>query len=252
MTAFQATGCKCKRLAYTEEGTCMFCGRGVIRDPRPPRPRPALSALIEPEPADLDGAALAGDSYARLRHVPRDGWTRELVVERLRAWNRAEGSPPRLRDWARGDADRRVWPSQKVVLALFVKWSYALEAAGLEPRPRGWPAPDVAVREPAPPLPRSSYDALRPVSARDWTQELVIERVRAWAAVEGRPPRGPEWRYASPLWPSKKIAQRLFGAWTGAIVAAGFPPNRPGPAPTRYTGGSEEEQTRLDGEGQCG
>jgi transcriptional regulator with XRE-family HTH domain len=71
------------------------------------------------------------------------------ILQAIRAWNRVHGEPPTLADWAPARARRLGhewraqrylagdWPHLNTVLRRFGTLSAAVEAAGLEPRPRG-------------------------------------------------------------------------------------------------------------------
>jgi hypothetical protein len=67
---------------------------------------------------------------------------------------------------------------------------------------------------------------------RRWPRERVIERIQTWAAEhDGRPPRYDEWHpsrrphpdWEKYVWPSSYVLQQMFGSWSNAIEAAGFP-----------------------------
>ena len=68
---------------------------------------------------------------------------------------------------------------------------------------------------------------------RRWDERSVIDALKRWARIEGRPPSSEEWlpgrnareRWARdyPAWPSNGTVSRLFGSWNAAIAAAGFP-----------------------------
>jgi hypothetical protein len=56
-----------------------------------------------------------------------------------------------------------------------------------------------------------------------WTRERIIERVRDWAEIHGRPPTATDWRVGRGVWPPTGSVQKCFGLWADAIEAAGFP-----------------------------
>lgn len=86
------------------------------------------------------------------RRGPSVSWTRERVVEAMRAWTLTYGEPPSFRDWTSGGSDtaryRRLKrsgliASAKTVAEVFGSWNAALEAAGYRPRlPGGQRRPD--------------------------------------------------------------------------------------------------------------
>ena len=68
----------------------------------------------------------------------------------------------------------------------------------------------------------------------------MIDRIRAWAAETGAPPRVTDWTGDSekwdreyPRWPSRLAVTERFGSWPAALQAAGFAPDarRWGPRP---------------------
>lgn len=67
-------------------------------------------------------------------------WTRERVIEALRAWAAENGRAPIFSDWERSGKDH---PAIRTITAgsdpTFKTWSEALEAAGFEPRKRRGP-----------------------------------------------------------------------------------------------------------------
>lgn len=69
-------------------------------------------------------------------------------------------------------------------------------------------------------------------AVRYWTEERVIDAIRAWAAEHGEQPRARQWARATPDSPAYATVQELFGCWNGGIRAAGFvgrPAQAPGP-----------------------
>jgi hypothetical protein len=81
--------------------------------------------------------------------------------------------------------------------------------------------------------PRCTQCALEANAAlvRRWDQPAVIDAIKRWTRIEGRPPSSEQWlparnaheRWAReyPAWPPNGTVTRLFGSWT-AITAAGF------------------------------
>ena len=90
-----------------------------------------------------------GDAYAYCKACHPGAierrWTRERVLEAMRAWRRRYGRLPSSYDWSRTHARRRGgealerlndgdWPSASVVGGIFGTWAAALTAAAEEPR----------------------------------------------------------------------------------------------------------------------
>jgi DNA repair exonuclease SbcCD ATPase subunit len=99
-----------------------------------------------------------------------------------------------------------------------------------------------------------------------WTRESIIERIRRWAELYGEPPRAADWNPSSAKWsgsewrvpryragdpetgqpwPSLNAAKKHFdGSLNAAVIAAGFPPNKPGP-PSRTEARAPGGEDRL-------
>ncbi len=74
-----------------------------------------------------------------------------------------------------------------------------------------------------------------------WTRERLVEAIQDFAARYGRPPSAPDWNpshtrrmgqteraerfYVDGCWPHLATVQSVFGSWSAAIRAAGFPSN---------------------------
>ena len=84
---------------------------------------------------------------------------------------------------------------------------------------------------------------------RRWTPEAIIEAIRYFEAIHGRPPTAPEFSpalnghvqrtavdYANREegLPSFGVVVREFGTWNAAIKAAGFTPNKVGAKPRGF------------------
>jgi hypothetical protein len=60
----------------------------------------------------------------------------------------------------------------------------------------------------------------------DWSPKLIIDAIREWEAMHGRPPRAADW--ARPDYgqkgkrPTGHLVKMLFGSWCAGIEAAGF------------------------------
>ncbi len=96
--------------------------------------RPLCSGAVCHRFGSWNKALLACGLEPRL---PR--WSRERIIDALRADARAKGRPPAANKWKKTAAGG-VHPSASTVFRVFSTWSLALEAAGLPTRPAGWPA----------------------------------------------------------------------------------------------------------------
>lgn len=115
-------------------------------------------------------------------------WSREAIVEALRAWAAVHGGAPSSSEWKDGASDR---PSVGTVMARFGSWRAGVVAAGLEP-----------------------------LNREAWSREDCLEAVRAFAGENGGV--GPcEWRSAERGVPTGYAARRWFGSWGGMLEAAG-------------------------------
>jgi hypothetical protein len=79
---------------------------------------------------------------------------------------------------------------------------------------------------------------------RYWTRELVIDAIREYARIYGRPPASTDWNpaharklghpekarqfYDDACWPATVTVILVFGSWNAAIEAAGHPPRKAG------------------------
>lgn len=123
-------------------------------------------------------------------------WTPERIVAAFNAWAERHGKLPSRRDWVRGTHEH---PADPTVRSVFGNWTELTIAAGHPPRKPG-----------------------RPVS--DWTRETVCEAIFQWNFEQGRLPTWRDWAYATDRWPTAAIVERLFGSWSGALLAAGYEP----------------------------
>lgn len=63
------------------------------------------------------------------------------------------------------------------------------------------------------------------VTEMKWTEEKIIEAIRAWAAShDGVPPTSTEWLRAGDGHPAATTVGERFGSWAQGIEAAGFVP----------------------------
>lgn len=147
-------------------------------------------------------------------------WTPERILDAIRSWNAAYGSPPRATEWCPTlvrrhgpEAEQRLLaarqrgevPSVETVKRHFDRWSDAIAAAGF-PRPR----------------PGSGAAA--------WSRDEIVAAIRAWTTHTGREPTTGAWKTADrrqeAAWligrrvPSPGVATWHFGSWGGALLAA--------------------------------
>jgi hypothetical protein len=134
--------------------------------------------------------------------VPRS-WTRERVIEAIRAHAAAHGQPPTPIQWRHSAGPpwkRGAHPKATTVSGLFGSFPDAVVAAGFEPR-RKW---------------------------RTWTREDVIAAIRAHMTRHEQPPLSQDWHHSSfelgAAHPTQETVRRLFGSFANAVVAAGFEP----------------------------
>ena len=73
---------------------------------------------------------------------------------------------------------------------------------------------------------------------RRWSDDEVLDAIREWTRLEGRPPTQIDWRPRRhggserwqrefPRWPPAGVAQFMFGGWGPMLEAAGETPNHP-------------------------
>lgn len=72
----------------------------------------------------------------------------------------------------------------------------------------------------------AACDRVHRAANRRWTDDAIIDAIRRWNDVHGRPPGATQWARATRGrdYPSLGIVQRSFGTWNAAIAAAGFAP----------------------------
>jgi hypothetical protein len=145
-------------------------------------------------------AQCARESAARrTRDVARPMWTADSVIEAINDWARLEGHAPRYDEWMSGRhatgrwrREYPRWPSAGTVQRLYGGWAAALRGAGYAP---AW---------------------------RSFTDEEVIDALRASAATLGRAPLRSEWEGRSPEAPGVGAVSRHFGTWNDGLRAAGL------------------------------
>lgn len=123
-------------------------------------------------------------------------WPREQILEAFRAWTEKHGRPPTSPEWERAGRDH---PCRRTVKETFGSFAAGRAAAGIEFR--------------------------RKNHAGDWTREQVVDAVVQWRFTYGRLPRRIEWDIPPVGFPSAHRVDRLFGSWSGALIAAGYRPN---------------------------
>lgn len=125
-------------------------------------------------------------------------WTADRIIGAFNAWAERHGRLPSRRDWYRAGPEH---PADPTVRSVFGGWTQLLTAAGHQARPTG-----------------------RPVSG--WTRETVCHEIFEWAvAHDGALPTWRDWVHAAEGRPSSSVVERLFGSWSGALVAAGYEPS---------------------------
>lgn len=61
-----------------------------------------------------------------------------------------------------------------------------------------------------------------------WTDEAVLDAIRAWNTEHGQPPRYTDWTAADYGHPSSFTVRTIFGTMTDAVAAAGLQPRTSG------------------------
>lgn len=84
------------------------------------------------------------------------------------------------------------------------------------------PEPEALAAEP--PTPKSRAVIVR---RRKWSNDQIIDLIRAWADEHGDPPSARDfWRLDD--YPSHNVVIRRFGSWSNGIRAAGLDPRSRG------------------------
>jgi len=141
----------------------------------------------------------AREEMRRIAAARPPRWDRQGVIDALRRWTRLEGEPPSSEAWlggrhARGRWAREYprWPSTAVVNSRFGSWNAAMAAAGV------------------------------PVTPYGYSDEEVIDALRADARRLGRTPRREDWRGRDPSVPGVGAVTAHFGSWNAGLRAAGL------------------------------
>lgn len=120
--------------------------------------------------------------------VYNPAWTRDEVLEVMRAWEREHGRWPTKQGWETTDGTH---PSSATVRRMFGgSFTAAIREAG------GQPA-KVA-----------------------WSDESILQTIGAWTTEHGRPPRPAEWMRSTPEHPCSATVKKRFGTWAAALDAA--------------------------------
>jgi hypothetical protein len=146
------------------------------------------------------GAALDAAGMRPNPKSPR--WSRERILERIGAWSTEHGQPPMQKDWLGGSGSD--WPSASTVIYYFGSFAAGLQAAGC--------------------------DVEGPRERRAWSDEQIVDLIRAYVDEHAHLPKAMEWARASEGRPSAETIIRRFGSWRAAVETAGFVYSR-----SRYT-----------------
>jgi hypothetical protein len=139
----------------------------------------------------------AREEAVRIAAARRPRWDEEAVIEALVRWAALEGQPPSSEAWlggryAHGRWAREYpqWPSTAVVSSHFGSWNAALAIARLPAKPHGY------------------------------SDEEVIDALRADAHRLGRTPTLDDWRGRGPVVPGIGAVFTHFGSWNAGLRAA--------------------------------
>lgn len=118
-------------------------------------------------------------------------WSRDAILDAIRAFAERHGRAPLSTDWMHSTAEH---PWYGTITEQFGSWPAALEAAGFVP------------------------------SKIAWTRESMLEAIRRFADEHGRAPKSTEWKRRDPggRWPGSSQILARFGSWSSAMEAAGL------------------------------
>jgi len=126
-------------------------------------------------------------------------YTKQEIIAAIRLWARLQDRAPAIVDWQpsdqgghpRWERDCPRFPPRSHVIGRFGSWNAALQAAGFDrPRPRAW------------------------------SDEEIVEALRAWAAAHEHAPSSVEWDAS----PDRNVIADRFGGWSAALAEAGLGP----------------------------
>ncbi|HTA15508.1 MAG TPA: recombinase zinc beta ribbon domain-containing protein, partial [Solirubrobacteraceae bacterium] len=119
-------------------------------------------------------------------------WTDQEIVAALKEWVAEHGRAPNSCEWIAGSPGR---PGSLCVRRRFGSWEKALKRAGLKPNARR--------------------------QHRYWTEQEILDALRAWTLQKGRPPRCKDWTRAGDHHPCSRSVHVRFGSFGAAVAAAG-------------------------------
>ena len=122
-------------------------------------------------------------------------WPRSRILEACKAWAGEHGKPPTAKEWR---ASTPHHPSHTQVALVFNSWNAMIKEAGFGKRQRN--------------------------STSVWGRPEILEAIFRFKFEHGRLPRFRDWLEPSDEWPQSWRVQRVFGSFSGAIVAAGYEP----------------------------
>ena len=118
-------------------------------------------------------------------------------IKALQDWTEKHGRPPYSMEWQHAGPDH---PTAATMRTHFGPWRNALKEAGLTPTRK--------------PSNRSAH----------WTDQKILDALRAWTKEHGRAPLGVEWITCPPGHPCYNTVRNHFGTWQKALTAAGLTP----------------------------
>jgi Homing endonuclease associated repeat len=209
--AVEAAGFEPPQDSWSETEIVAAIRRFAHREGRPPTNREFVQ-LVRSEPSHPTlGAVLGqfGSWNAALRAAGfaphRRDWSKVEIIAALRDFGEHNGRAPTYTEWLAAPAPAEpAHPTASTVVTHFGEWRAALKAAGLE-------APSISK-----------------LTRRSWSEENIIEAIRACASREGRTPSARDWRNAgsNPPHPNSATVAKRFGSWGKGVEAAGLKPRQ--------------------------
>lgn len=120
-------------------------------------------------------------------------WARSEVIGTIQAFADQHGRPPLQSEWRSAHGEHA---TDRYAARLFGSWQKAVRAAG--------------------------YTPVLPARHR-WSDEEVLDAIRAWHREHGSSPRSVDWKPASPGHPSSTLITTRFGGFPNARRLAGVP-----------------------------